>query len=154
MLLSSWFCMNYCFSQCCLTYMGCRDNRLDVGYNYNDGKLVVYPSTQGIRLEVITQTVSWSHLEQLIFLIYLPVRGLERLIGMHLFISLISQHPTGCPCRFLTPTDIARLPSKEQGVGVGVSVLIQSSDNRVLLTRRAKHMRTFPSVWVPPGKLV
>ncbi|KXJ16100.1 Nucleoside diphosphate-linked moiety X motif 17 [Exaiptasia diaphana] len=100
------------FEQCCLTHLRCKGNRMDVGYKYQNGKLEVYPSAQGVRLE----------------------------------------HPTGCPCRFLTATDIASLSSaRTQGVGVGVSVILQSSDNRVLLTRRAKHMRTFPSVWVPPG---
>lgn len=39
-------------SQCCLTYLGCRDNRMDVGYSYNNGKLEIYPSEQGVRLEV------------------------------------------------------------------------------------------------------
>lgn len=32
-----------------------------------------------------------------------------------------------------------------------VSVLVESSDERILLTRRAAHMRAFPGVWVPPG---
>ncbi|XP_031558107.1 nucleoside diphosphate-linked moiety X motif 17-like isoform X2 [Actinia tenebrosa] len=101
------------FERCCLSYLGCRDNRMDVGFSYNDGKLEIYPSEQGIRLE----------------------------------------HPPGCPCRFLTATDITSIPSspKTEGVGIGVSIILQSSDNCVLLTRRAKHMRTFPSVWVPPG---
>ena len=65
----------------------------------------------------------------------------------------IKQHPSGCPCRFLTPADIANIPTscKSRGVAVGVAVLLQSSDGHILLTRRAQHMRTFPSVWVPPG---
>ena len=36
-------------------------------------------------------------------------------------------------------------------IGVGVGVIVESQDGRVLITRRAKHMRTFPGVWVPPG---
>ena len=28
---------------------------------------------------------------------------------------------------------------------------LESSDTKVLLTRRPPHMRTFPNVWVPPG---
>ena len=39
----------------------------------------------------------------------------------------------------------------DRGVAVGVCVLVESSDGRVLMTRRASHMRTFPGVWVPPG---
>ncbi|KAA0201146.1 hypothetical protein HAZT_HAZT003344 [Hyalella azteca] len=29
--------------------------------------------------------------------------------------------------------------------------MLESSDERILITRRAQHMRTFPGVWVPPG---
>ncbi|EDO33399.1 predicted protein, partial [Nematostella vectensis] len=65
------------------------------------------------------------------------------------------QHPASCPCRFLTASDLVTMSEsqnpKMQGVNVGVAVVLQSSDNQVLLTRRAEHMRTFPSVWVPPG---
>lgn len=86
---------------------------MDVQFRYQNGRLEIYPSDQGLRLE----------------------------------------HAQGCPCRFLTSTDIANIASetKSQGVVVGVAVILQSSDRHVLLTRRAKHMRTFPGVWVPPG---
>lgn len=62
-------------------------------------------------------------------------------------------HPPGCPCRFLTTSDIANIPENNlsRGVKPAVAVLLQSSDGYVLLTRRAQHMRTFPCVWVPPG---
>ena len=36
-------------------------------------------------------------------------------------------------------------------IALGVVVLLESADHRVLLTRRASHMRTFPSCWVCPG---
>jgi len=93
--------------------MGCKENQMDVGYVYQNGRLEIYPSEQGVKLV----------------------------------------HPGGCPCRFLTATDIASIPASErnQGVKVAVAVLLQTSDGRVLLTRRPEHMRTFPSVWVPPG---
>ncbi len=65
-------------------------------------------------------------------------------------------HPPECPMMDLTrqpedereeiPEDIAG-----RGVAVGAVALLESSDGRVLLTRRAQHMRTFPGVWVPPG---
>lgn len=63
------------------------------------------------------------------------------------------QHPSGCPCRFLTGSDIANISvsTMSQGVKVAVAGLLESSDGHVLLTRRAEHMRTFPCVWVPPG---
>jgi 8-oxo-dGTP pyrophosphatase MutT (NUDIX family) len=37
------------------------------------------------------------------------------------------------------------------GVDAGVVAVVESSDQHVLLTRRAAHMRTFPGLWVPPG---
>ena len=79
------------------------------------------------------------------------MHGLNVLIvALYVFLS---QHPTGCPCRFLTSSDIANIPDSERSQGVKVAVvgLLESSDGRVLLTRRAEHMRTFPCVWVPPG---
>lgn len=41
--------------------------------------------------------------------------------------------------------------SKSGGIKIGVAILLESCDNCVLITRRSKTMRTFPSVWVPPG---
>uniref|UniRef100_A0A673MVF4 m7GpppN-mRNA hydrolase NUDT17 n=1 Tax=Sinocyclocheilus rhinocerous TaxID=307959 RepID=A0A673MVF4_9TELE len=38
-----------------------------------------------------------------------------------------------------------------RGVDVGVAVLLQSANQRLLLTRRASSLRIFPNVWVPPG---
>eukprot|EP00794_Sanderia_malayensis_P009929 gene9929-10947_t len=63
------------------------------------------------------------------------------------------EHPPGCPCCFLTPNDMNAISQthREAGVRVGVAVIVQSSDRRVLITRRSKHLRTFPGVWVPPG---
>ena len=40
---------------------------------------------------------------------------------------------------------------KNAGISVAVAVILESLDNKVLLTRRPPHMRTFPNVWVPPG---
>lgn len=93
--------------------MGCGENQVSAGYAYNNERLEIYPSAQGIKF----------------------------------------MHPTGCPCRFLTGSDIANIPdsTRSQGVKVAVAGLLESSDGHVLLTRRAEHMRTFPCVWVPPG---
>lgn len=63
------------------------------------------------------------------------------------------EHPSNCPCRFLTVSDISIINehSRKSGVRVGVSFVIQSADGYALLTRRPKTMRTFPNIWVTPG---
>lgn len=38
-----------------------------------------------------------------------------------------------------------------RGINVGCAVIVESGDGKVLLTRRAPHLHTFPNVWVPPG---
>ena len=37
------------------------------------------------------------------------------------------------------------------GVNVGAVAVVESCDGMLLLTRRAKHLRTYPNIWVPPG---
>ncbi|XP_023563877.1 nucleoside diphosphate-linked moiety X motif 17 isoform X3 [Octodon degus] len=44
----------------------------------------------------------------------------------------------------------ATLPTN-RGVDLGVAVLVQSSDQTVLLTRRTRTLRVSPNLWVPPG---
>ncbi len=63
------------------------------------------------------------------------------------------RRPPRCPINLLKEEDIAKIPAEisARGVAVGVVALAESSDARVLVTRRARHMRTFPGVWVPPG---
>jgi 8-oxo-dGTP pyrophosphatase MutT (NUDIX family) len=39
----------------------------------------------------------------------------------------------------------------DQGVYVGVSLIVESSDEHILMTQRSDHMRSFPRAWVPPG---
>lgn len=39
----------------------------------------------------------------------------------------------------------------DQGVHVGVSLVVESLDEHILMTQRSDHMRTFPRAWVPPG---
>lgn len=62
-------------------------------------------------------------------------------------------HPSFCPAHCLTTGQAAALPEEavRRGVDVGVVVLLETADHQLLLTRRAKHMRTFPCTWVPPG---
>ena len=63
------------------------------------------------------------------------------------------RHPPFCPIRMMTPEDIQDLhpDMKARGINVGICAVVESRDKRVLVTRRAAHMRTFPGVWVPPG---
>lgn len=62
-------------------------------------------------------------------------------------------HPSFCPIHSMTDKEATDLPKEisERGVDVGVVVILETVDNNILLTRRAKHMRTFPGIWVPPG---
>lgn len=63
------------------------------------------------------------------------------------------KRPTFCPFKHLSVTQAAAIPLDVQnrGVDVGVAVLLQSANQRVLLTRRAASLRIFPGIWVPPG---
>ncbi|KAK0130598.1 Nucleoside diphosphate-linked moiety X motif 17 [Merluccius polli] len=63
------------------------------------------------------------------------------------------KRPAFCPFKHLSVTQAAAIPLEVQnrGVDVGVAVLLQSANQRVLLTRRAAGLRIFPGVWVPPG---
>lgn len=46
-----------------------------------------------------------------------------------------------------TVVDIENTPT----IGLATSVLIESSDNHILLTKRSPTLRSSPNVWVPPG---
>ncbi|XP_055019589.1 nucleoside diphosphate-linked moiety X motif 17 isoform X2 [Boleophthalmus pectinirostris] len=63
------------------------------------------------------------------------------------------RRPSFCPIKHLSVTEAAAIPLdvRQRGVDVGVAILLQTSNQRLLLTRRAKHLRIFPNVWVPPG---
>nr|XP_057909299.1 nucleoside diphosphate-linked moiety X motif 17 isoform X2 [Doryrhamphus excisus] len=58
-----------------------------------------------------------------------------------------------CPIKNLSVKDAAAisLDIQQRGVDVGVAIILQTANQRVLLTRRAKQLRIFPNVWVPPG---
>lgn len=65
----------------------------------------------------------------------------------------VFQRPSFCPIKHLSAAEKAATPLEVQqrGIDVGVAVLLQTSDDRVLLTRRAKELHIFPNLWVPPG---
>ncbi|XP_046398239.1 nucleoside diphosphate-linked moiety X motif 17-like [Ischnura elegans] len=67
--------------------------------------------------------------------------------------TVVLQHSEECPFANICERDAAlvRQDEIERGVAVGVSVVLESSDNRILMTRRASHLRTYPNAWVPPG---
>ncbi|XP_066464814.1 nucleoside diphosphate-linked moiety X motif 17-like [Eleutherodactylus coqui] len=63
------------------------------------------------------------------------------------------QRPAFCPIKNLSADRAACIPEKvaSRGVDVGVVVLLQSRNKRILLTRRSKALNIFPNIWVPPG---
>lgn len=67
--------------------------------------------------------------------------------------ALRLKRPPFCPIKHLSVTEAAALPLdvKQRGIDVGVAILLQTANQRVLLTRRAEELRIFPNVWVPPG---
>ncbi|KAM6995525.1 nucleoside diphosphate-linked moiety X motif 17 [Tautogolabrus adspersus] len=63
------------------------------------------------------------------------------------------KRPAFCPIKHLSVKEAAAIPLdvQQRGIDVGVAILLQTTNQRVLLTRRAKELRIFPNVWVPPG---
>lgn len=63
------------------------------------------------------------------------------------------KRPAFCPIKHLSVTEAAAIPLdvQQRGVDVGVAIILQTANQRVLLTRRANELRIFPNVWVPPG---
>jgi 8-oxo-dGTP pyrophosphatase MutT (NUDIX family) len=68
---------------------------------------------------------------------------------------VLLRHPPFCPMLHLTSDMKSNISNDSKkincGVSVAVAVILESSDQKVLITRRPPHMRTFPNVWVPPG---
>ncbi|CAL8249541.1 unnamed protein product [Boreogadus saida] len=63
------------------------------------------------------------------------------------------KRPAFCPFKHLSVTQAAAIPLdvQDRGVDVGVAVILQTANQRVLLTRRAAGLRIFPGLWVHPG---
>ena len=68
--------------------------------------------------------------------------------------SVMLRHPPFCPMLHLSQEERNTLKPTYPGISVAVAVILESCDQKVLLTRRPPHMRTFPNVWVPPGNTV
>ncbi|VCX41772.1 unnamed protein product [Gulo gulo] len=68
--------------------------------------------------------------------------------------TLPLQRPPFCPFVALNQQQLraqgAELPTN-RGVDLGVAVILQSSDQTVLLTRRTSTLSLSPNLWVPPG---
>ncbi|BFZ02393.1 hypothetical protein BsWGS_05432 [Bradybaena similaris] len=66
--------------------------------------------------------------------------------------TIAIKHPAFCPVLHLN-LEAVSLPEEisTRGVDVGASILLESSDGKILLSRRARHLRIFPGLWVPPG---
>uniref|UniRef100_A0A8D2CLT0 m7GpppN-mRNA hydrolase NUDT17 n=1 Tax=Sciurus vulgaris TaxID=55149 RepID=A0A8D2CLT0_SCIVU len=69
------------------------------------------------------------------------------------FARLPLQRPPYCPFAALDLP--CRTSGSEllmnRGVDLGVAIILQSSDQTVLLTRRTRNLRVSPNLWVPPG---
>ncbi|XP_064620601.1 nucleoside diphosphate-linked moiety X motif 17-like [Lineus longissimus] len=63
------------------------------------------------------------------------------------------RRPSFCPIHCMRQEERNELPDSvlNRGVDTGAAVLLESCDGKILLTRRAKHLRIFPGTWVPPG---
>ena len=63
------------------------------------------------------------------------------------------QRPSFCPIHNMTKSIHDSIPADilSRGVDCGSVALVESSDGFILLIRRAKKLRTFPNIWVPPG---
>nr|XP_044994087.1 nucleoside diphosphate-linked moiety X motif 17 isoform X2 [Jaculus jaculus] len=63
------------------------------------------------------------------------------------------QRPPFCPFAALDqqPPGAELLLPTDRGVELGVAIILQSSDQTVLLTRRTSTLQVSPNIWVPPG---
>jgi len=67
--------------------------------------------------------------------------------------KILFRRPSYCPfTNLFLQNNSSQIPvNPSNKIALGVVILFESHDHRVLLTRRAAHMRTFPSCWVCPG---
>lgn len=60
-------------------------------------------------------------------------------------------HPPDCPLLKHAHLTDKNMSCKDNNIAIGAAVLLKSLDGFILLSRRAKTLRTFPGVWVPAG---
>ncbi|CAF3929495.1 unnamed protein product [Rotaria sp. Silwood2] len=67
--------------------------------------------------------------------------------------TILFRRPSYCPFTNLhLQNNSSIIPDNpSNSIAIGIVVLFETHDHRVLITRRASHMRTFPSCWVCPG---
>ena len=76
-----------------------------------------------------------------------------RIHEISLMIFFLFQRPEFCPINQIGKPEEEKLPknTQERGVDTGAAIFVESCDGKVLIVRRALHLRTFPGIWVPPG---
>ncbi|CAF1006867.1 unnamed protein product [Rotaria sp. Silwood1] len=67
--------------------------------------------------------------------------------------TILFRRPSYCPFTTLhLQNNSSTIPDNpSNSIAVGIVVLFETHDHHILITRRASHMRTFPSCWVCPG---
>jgi len=76
------------------------------------------------------------------------------------YVSVPLGRPFTCPLKGLGSFKALELSNSapiellERGVTVASCVLLESSDHKILITKRMGSLKSFPNVWVPPGGVV
>jgi len=65
--------------------------------------------------------------------------------------DVVLQRPPACPFLDMKNANYSMPESPDKHIQVASVALLESSDHKILLTKRPDFMRTFPNVWVPPG---
>uniref|UniRef100_A0A7S0I2Q1 Nudix hydrolase domain-containing protein n=1 Tax=Hanusia phi TaxID=3032 RepID=A0A7S0I2Q1_9CRYP len=63
----------------------------------------------------------------------------------------VLQHAKPCPASLVDDGVLECLCKESESIRVAVSVMLEDSARRILLTRRSSSMRTYPGAWVLPG---
>lgn len=125
------------FCECIIDYFNKGALNVTVDCDLNNDVLVLSENPEGIILQV--RSFKLSTLKSYLF---------------DILSNSSFQHSIECPIREISEQDLIHnipLEKQDQYINVAVSIIIESSDNHVLLTRRPAHMRTSPKIWVPPG---
>ncbi|CAG0895975.1 unnamed protein product [Darwinula stevensoni] len=140
------------FSQCALNHFALEGEGL-IGCIFQNDQLHLFPSPVQVSPPhvPICSRICQIHNRTAPQLSETVFKGISDSSLKPIFTSI--KHPPFCPIEHMGPELLASIPEEHlsRGIDVGVSVILESSDSYVLMTRRAAHMKTFPSVWVPPG---